>query len=700
VPRSSPFAARLTTWLSGPTRGALIARNVVIGLAYLSLAELAVLPRDAGGPIAMPAWPAHGLALVAVWMCGPRVQPGLIAAAAIFIALRVPAPLALIGAVGPSAGVYVAVRLLKRLRFDDRLERTRDPLALTLIAAPASAVVSATIGSLTGWLSGFIPGPGVPVDWLLWVMRNWLGIAMFVPLVFAWRSARPVKLTQPVLVEAGVLVTAMLFLAAFIVWMWAVTIRDLPVGFLAFPFVVWAGLRFGARGASAVVATVVGVAIFASVYRLGPSAQYPLVVGQVLLFLLLLMIATVGPVLAATKAERDDAVAKRVLLEEQLRHSQKMESMGRLAGGVAHDFNNLLTAIIGYTEIVLVGMDPRDPKRADAEQISRAAMRAAELTRQMLAFSRRESQQPKVMNVNLGLQRVEPMLRRVIGEDIKLTISPRAGRATVRVDGGQLEQVVTNLAVNARDAMPKGGRLTIETTDITLDEATAEAMDGLRPGEYVMLTVSDTGLGMSAVVRARVFEPYFTTKDAGKGTGLGLSTVYGIVRQAEGHIAVVSEVGVGTTVRVLLPYVAAEAVAETEVGAARLPGGSEHVLLLEDDPSVRRLAKDQLTRLGYSVIEAASGRAGMALGSDDTRHFDLVVCDVMLGDMSGPSVAEALQALRPEIRVLYISGYTDDVIMRTGVLEQGRPFLQKPFTPMQLARKIREVLESRETDAA
>jgi nitrogen-specific signal transduction histidine kinase/ActR/RegA family two-component response regulator len=412
------------------------------------------------------------------------------------------------------------------------------------------------------------------------------------------------------------------------------------------------------------------------------------------------MVATVGPVLAATKAERDDAVAKRVLLEEQLRHSQKMESMGRLAGGVAHDFNNLLTAIIGYTEIVLTGMDPRDPKRADAEQISRAAMRAAELTRQMLAFSRRESQQPKVMNVNLGLQRVEPLLRRVIGEDIKLTISPRAGRASVRVDAGQLEQVVTNLAVNARDAMPKGGRLTIETTDVTLDEATAEAMEGLRPGEYVMLTVSDTGVGMSAVVRARVFEPYFTTKDAGKGTGLGLSTVYGIVRQAEGHITVSSEVGVGTTVRVLLPYVDAEAHGESEVGVARLPGGTEHVLLLEDDPSVRRLAKDQLTRLGYSVIEAASGRAGMALGSDDTRHFDLVVCDVMLGDMSGPSVAEALQALRPEIRVLYISGYTDDVIMRTGVLEQGRPFLQKPFTPMQLARKIREVLESRETDAA
>jgi len=292
------------------------------------------------------------------------------------------------------------------------------------------------------------------------------------------------------------------------------------------------------------------------------------------------------------------------------------------------------------------------------------------------------------------------MLRRVIGEDVKLTIAPKATPPLVAVDAGQMEQVIMNLAVNARDAMPQGGRLTIETGDCVVDEGTAADNHEARPGPHVMLSVTDTGVGMSAAVRARLFEPYFTTKAAGKGTGLGLSTVYGIVRQCDGHISVTSEVGSGTTFRVMLPLATAEPATETDSTVQKLPGGTEHVLLLEDDASVRRVAKDLLIRLGYSVTEAASGRAGIALGSDDTRHFDLLVCDVILGDMSGPSAAEALRVLRPAMRVLYVSGYTDDAIVRTGVLEEGKPFLPKPFTPVQLARKVREVLEDREAGAA
>jgi CheY-like chemotaxis protein len=246
--------------------------------------------------------------------------------------------------------------------------------------------------------------------------------------------------------------------------------------------------------------------------------------------------------------------------------------------------------------------------------------------------------------------------------------------------------------VNARDAMPKGGRLTVETGDSALDARTLPPQS--RPGEYVMLAVSDTGIGMSAEVRARIFEPYFTTKEVGKGTGLGLSTVYGIVQQSDGHIHVYSEAGQGTTLRVYLPR------SEQDVSSAaldtgeRLPGGAEHVLLVEDDPSVRRSTRETLLRLGYSVTEAASGRAGLALGSDDTRHFDLALCDVILGDMSGPAVYEALRALRPSVRVLYMSGYADEAIVRTGVLDEGHPFLSKPFTPHDLAVKIREVLDA------
>jgi CheY-like chemotaxis protein len=311
----------------------------------------------------------------------------------------------------------------------------------------------------------------------------------------------------------------------------------------------------------------------------------------------------------------------------------------------------------------------------------------------MLAFSRKQVLQPKIMDLNIALTKVEPMLRRVIGEDMVMTVAGRAANALVRVDPGQFEQVVMNLVVNARDAMPQGGRLTVETTEATVEAGGIPDNPAAIPGPYVLLSVSDTGTGMSAETRARIFEPYFTTKDVGKGTGLGLSTAYGIVRQSDGYISVASELGLGTTFRIFLPRAEAAPAAAAGPAGDPLPGGTEHILLVEDDPSVRRMARDLLSRLGYSITEAASGRAGLALGSDDTRHFDLALCDVILGDMSGPAVAEALMALRPEIRVLYMSGYTDEAIVRTGVLDEDKPFLQKPFTPSQLARRIRELLD-------
>jgi CheY-like chemotaxis protein len=298
--------------------------------------------------------------------------------------------------------------------------------------------------------------------------------------------------------------------------------------------------------------------------------------------------------------------------------------------------------------------------------------------------------------LNIALRKVEPMLRRVIGEDIVMTVTGKASHAFARVDPGQVEQVVMNLVVNARDAMPQGGRLTVETADAVLDSEAVADLPDAKPGAYVMLSVSDTGSGMPPEIRARVFEPYFTTKDVGKGTGLGLSTVYGIIRQSDGHISLSSELGLGTTFRIYLPRAAAPVAAAAEQGVEKMPEGTEHILLVEDDPSVRRLSKELLLRLGYSVTDASSGRAGLALGSD-TRHFDLALCDVILGDMSGPAVAEALRALRPTIRVLYMSGYMDEAIVKTGVLDEGKPFLQKPFTPMQLAKKIREVLDEPET---
>jgi signal transduction histidine kinase len=607
-------------------------------------------------------------------------------------------PLASLLALAQIAQPMIDVRILKALGFDPKLERVRDPIVLSLIAGPVGSLAAALLVSILWLLWGTRTLDTLTYDFMLWWLRDWLGVMVTTPLVFAWVYGRSSTWNWPRAGEAIALFLTLFASSQLMFGLWGVfATRDVPIAFIFFPIVGWAGLRFGARGATSIVALIAAFAIAIAGMGIGPFSSFPVEFTQFLLFTFLALGSLSGLTLAAIMAERDDALTKRLILEEQLRHSQKMEAVGRLAGGIAHDFNNLLTAIIGYTEIVLTSLDPKDDRRADAEEIGRAAMRAADLTRQMLAFSRRQVLQLKVIDLNIALGKVEPMLRRVIGEDIVMTVTGKATGAFVRVDPGQVEQVVMNLVVNARDAMPQGGRLTVETGDAVLDDVALADSPDARPGAYVMLSVSDTGTGMSPEVRARIFEPYFTTKDVGKGTGLGLSTAYGIVRQSEGHISVSSEIGLGTTFRIYLPRAEAPAQAPMDAGGEKMPEGTEHILLVEDDTSVRRLSKELLTRLGYSVTEAASGRAGLALGSDDTRHFDLALCDVILGDMSGPAVAEALSALRPSIRVLYMSGYTDEAIVRTGVLDEGKPFLQKPFTPMQLARKIRDILDEPET---
>jgi signal transduction histidine kinase/ActR/RegA family two-component response regulator len=592
----------------------------------------------------------------------------------------------------------VDVRIMKALDFDSKLERVRDPLILSIIAGPAGSLVAAVLAISLFTSFGARTIEALPYDFMQWWLRDWLGVMVTAPLVFAWAHGRSLSWTWPRAAEAIALLLTLFAGSQLMFGLWGVSeTRDVPIAFVFFPVVGWAGLRFGVRGATTIVAVIAAFAIAIAGRGIGPFSAFTIEFKQVLLFSFLSLVSLSGLLLAAIMAEREDALNKRLLLEEQLRHSQKMEAVGRLAGGIAHDFNNLLTAIIGYTEIVLTSLDPKDDRRADAEEIGRAAMRAADLTRQMLAFSRRQVLQLKIIDLNTALAKVEPMLRRVIGEDIVMTVTGKAANAFVRVDPGQVEQVVMNLVVNARDAMPHGGRLTVETVDATLDDAAMADAPEARPGSYVVLSVSDTGTGMAPEVRGRIFEPYFTTKEVGKGTGLGLSTAYGIVRQSDGHIQVSSELGLGTTFRVYLPRAEAPQQSAIDTIGEKMPEGTEHILLVEDDTSVRRLSKELLTRLGYSVTEAASGRAGLALGSDDTRHFDLALCDVILGDMSGPAVAEALSALRPSIRVLYMSGYTDEAIVRTGVLDEGKPFLQKPFTPMQLARKIRAVLEEPES---
>src|ERR1700694_4051849 len=387
-------------------------------------------------------------------------------------------------------------------------------------------------------------------------------------------------------------------------------------------------------------------------------------------------------------------ITERKQLEEQFHQAQKMEAIGRLAGGVAHDFNNLLTAILGSADLVLDSLAAGAPEREEIEEIRKAALRAADLTRQLLAFSRQQVIAPKVLNANDIVANMDKLLRRLLGEDVELRSALAADLGAAKADASQLEQVILNLAVNARDAMPNGGKLTIETQNVELDDTYVREHLSAQPGPYVMLAVSDTGVGMDAATQARIFEPFFTTKEVGKGTGLGLATVYGIVKQSGGWIWVYSEPGRGTSFKVYLPRVA-EAAAPAPIPASAVSlRGSETVLLVEDEEMIRNLVRKVLTAHGYTVLVAANGRDAERVAGEHEGPIHLLMTDVVMPGMNGREGAERLAAVRSGIPVLYLSGYTADAIVHHGVLDPGVAFLQKPFTPAVLGRKVREVLDS------
>ncbi len=379
--------------------------------------------------------------------------------------------------------------------------------------------------------------------------------------------------------------------------------------------------------------------------------------------------------------------------EEQLRQAQKMDAIGKLAGGLAHDFNNLLSVVVSYADLMIGDLRPEDPMLADATEVRTAGMRAAELTKQLLAFSRQQVLSPKVLDLNETLTQTGRMLGRVIGEHIQFKVLAAPGLGKVKVDPGQVEQVIMNLVLNARDAMPNGGQLTIETANVELDEAYARAHQGVTPGPHVMLAVTDTGMGMPKETQQRIFEPFYTTKEHGKGTGLGLSTVYGIVQQSGGSIWLYSEVGRGTTFKVYFPCT--NETPETPRLPTIMPTmrGTETLLLVEDEAQVRVLVRNILSRHGYQVLDAANGEEAMTFCERFSGTIHLLLTDVVMPKMSGRQLAELLAPLRSQMKVLYMSGYTDNTVVHHGVLDEGIDFLQKPLTPETLTRKVREVLD-------
>ena len=424
------------------------------------------------------------------------------------------------------------------------------------------------------------------------------------------------------------------------------------------------------------------------------GSRVPIEVSSRLLYENGVPVAVQGSARDITERKRAEAELRTSQL--QLQQSQKLEAIGQLAGGVAHDFNNMLTAIIGYTDLSLRRVGLENPIRRNLEETKKAAERAASLVRQLLAFSRKQILEPKVLDLNDVVKDLHKMLKRLIGENITLDTRLDEDLGSVKADPCQVEQIIMNLVVNARDAMPRGGRVTIETTNTTLDDNADLKHVSVKPGEYVMLTVSDTGSGMDQATLGRIFEPFFTTKDLGKGTGLGLSTVYGIVKQSGGNIWVYSEPGMGTVFKVYLPRIDnSDAPTIDKLGyEATAPRGTETILLVEDEDVVRGLTRKILMQAGYNVLDAAGGEEAIRLCRTHAGAIDLLLTDVVMPGISGKEIADRLLELRPETRILFMSGYTDEAIVQHGVLDEGVEFIQKPFTWVGLARKVRDVLNS------
>jgi len=400
-----------------------------------------------------------------------------------------------------------------------------------------------------------------------------------------------------------------------------------------------------------------------------------------------------GSVIRLTGIATD--ITERKHIEARMFQSQKMETVGKLAGGVAHEFNSILTAIIGQSELLLSDLPADNPLVKNAREIRQAADRAATLTRQLLAYGRKQILQPEILDLNQVLSDMASTLQHLMGREVDVRIVSAVGLKTVKIDPGQMEQVIVNMAMNAADAMPNGGKLILETTNVTLDEEYVRPFPGLKAGGYVMLAITDTGTGMSDEVKARVFEPFFSTKGVGQGTGLGLATCYGILKQSDGHINVYSEVARGSTFKIYLPQVEQRAtISLPRSTSPDLPRGTETILLAEDDPSLREMSATLLRRLGYTVLTAANGVEALNLKQQrDIGHIDLLFTDVVMPHMSGKELSDRIRTIYPRTKILFTSAYTESAIVHQGILNEGVALLQKPFTPAALAHKVREILD-------
>jgi signal transduction histidine kinase/CheY-like chemotaxis protein len=651
-------------------------------------------------------WLPTGVAVSGLVLLGWRYWPVVALGTLIHrLLLGYDFPYYLFAALGNSLEALAAVAMLHRFGFRRDLARLRDGLALLATAALAP-MVSATLARTAQLIqTGDFSLLGA---WANWWRMNALGLLVVVPLVLSWTSTPPTRPRVRTLIEVAGLIAIVIGFAWLVVRLQvARSEAGMVLIYLALPVALYAAARFGVRGAATAAAGMVVLLTVGTIHGIGPfllppQVMRPAVVNELPLQAVIAIISATPLLLGAVIAEREAALARVAVererhqrLEERFRETLKMEALGRLAGGVSHDFNNLLTVIGGHAEILRATLPQGDPARLDAEEIVTASARAARLTRQLLAYSRRQVLEPQVLDLREVIEQLTGMLRRLIGEDVQLVTKFAAESQLVRVDPGQMEQVLLNLAINARDAMPDGGTLTLETACLGPDEALAPGfLHEERPaGPLVCLGVSDTGVGMDPETVRQAFDPFFTTKEPGKGTGLGLSTVYGIVRQSGGLVWIESAPGAGTTVRLCLPRVAepfAQAVVTPPIRSA--PRQSGTVLVVEDEPAVRDLIARTLRGAGYTVIEAQDGQQGLEVARRAAGPLDLVVTDVVMPRMGGRELVERLKAEQPGLPALLVSGYESSAPDPADPREVAIAYLPKPFTPSSLLDHVRDCI--------
>ena len=698
---------------------ALLVAGLYFGAAQIGLSMMMSTKQAAA------VWPPSGIAIAALLMVGVRVWPGIFLGALMVNAtvpgepLGMAAQMSVVNTLGMLIGYFVLRRVVD---FKAPMERTRDVFGLAA-AAVITAVVTGTSGVGLLVLHGVVQVSDFPSVLAVWWIGEVMGIFLLVPVLTAWKpgstSAAP---RQPVSwqrrVEAGVGFALLVTVSLVTVGPLVTTSGADHLAFSVFPFVVWAGLRFRPTGAAVAILLVSMIASWGisgpGVFSAGISADTRLV----LLELFVAVVAITGATLAAVVAERETARmlqaraareealahAEQKRAEAQLHQSQRLESLGQLAGGVAHDFNNILAVILNYTAFVeeqvsatvdTVGGEAWTAAQQDLRQIDRAARRAAELTHQLLAFGRRDVVRPRVLDLNTVVADIEQFLLRALGKHIRLNTTLKADLHPILADPGQLEQVLVNLAINARDAMPGGGTLTIDTANVTIEDDLVFDHPNLKPGPHVQLRVRDTGTGIPKEIIERVFDPFFTTKPEGKGTGLGLATVYGIVVHAQGDVIIESGAGIGTTFTVLLPIAEEQLPARVEQRRVRhRTAGGETVLVVDDEAALLHVTQRILIRNGYHVHTAGGGVEAVELARQPQTDIHLLVTDIVMPTMLGEELADRMREVQPGIRVLYMSGYAYTALASQGTLMPGVTLLTKPFTEADLLDKVREVLDA------